>query len=145
MLAGTHVPNRRWPLAVTRKTGSRECVHGHPLDAAGQQGLAHAGPAEDALERADMEILARVRRRHERDLGRAQVEGRLAAGLQQRYQPEWLDRRSERHEMVWIADAADDPALRIHLHDVAAVFALHDPVPDLANEDGRDDGCRPAG
>ena len=65
-----------------------------------------------------------------------------AAGLDERHEPERLDRRAQRDEPVGVAELADDPAGGVGLDDVAAMDALLDAVAELAGED-RGDGIRP--
>ena len=82
-----------------------------------------------------MEVLARVRAGHDRDLGRLEIERLDAARLDERDEPERLDGRAERDQPVGVAEQADDPAGGVGLDDVAAVDALLDAVPELADED----------
>ena len=84
MLARAHVADRPGLLAVAREPGGGQRVERHPLGAAGEQRLADAGPPVEALERPDVEVLARVRAGHDRDLGRLEVERLDAAGLDER-------------------------------------------------------------
>ena len=91
----------------------------------------------EALERTDVEVLARMRARHDRDLGGLEIERLDAAGLDEREDAERLDRRAQRDEPVGIAELADEPAGGVGLDDVAAVDALLDAVADLADEDRR--------
>ena len=140
-------PEHMWRTgpAFSPSRASRAAVSassGMPLGAAGEQRLADAGPAIEALERPDVEVLARVRARHDRDLGRLEVEGLDAAGLDQREQPERLDRRAQGDDPVRVAELADDPAGDVGLDDVAAMDALLDPVADLPDEDRRAPSAR---
>ena len=66
--------------------------------------LADAGPAEHALDRADVEVLAGVRAGHDRDLGRLEVERLDAAGLDQGDDAERLDGRAQRDDAVGVAE-----------------------------------------
>ena len=85
-------PSRARRAAVSASSGSPS--------AAGEERLADAGAAVEALERSDVEVLARVRAGHDRDLGRLEIEGLDPAGLDEREQPERLDRRAQGHEPV---------------------------------------------
>src|SRR4051794_8211798 len=76
-----------------------------------------------------------MRARHDRDLGRFEVEFLLAAGLEKGHDAERLDRRTKRHDAVGVAQLVDDPARGVGLDDVAPVDALLDPVADMAHED----------
>ena len=91
MLAGAHVADRPGLLAVAGQPGRGQRVERHALGAAGEERLADAGPAEHALDRPDMEVLAGVRAGHDRDLGRLEVERLDAAGLDQGDDAERLD------------------------------------------------------
>ena len=93
------------------------------------------------LDRPDVEVLAGVRARHDRDLGRFEVEGLDAAGLDERDHPERLDGGTQRHHAIGIAKLADQPAAGVGLDDVPAVDALLDPV---AQAGGRGPGCQGA-
>ena len=139
MLARAHVPDRAGLLAVAGQAGGGQRVERRALGAAGEQGLAHARPAVDRLERPDVEVLARMRAGHDRDLGRLEVERGDPAGLDEREQPERLDRRAEGDQPVRVAELADDPAVGVGLDDVAAMDALLDPVAQVAGEDRGDD------
>ena len=86
-----------------------------------------------------MEVLARVGARHDRDLGRLEIERVDPAGLDQGDDAERLDAAPKRDEAIRIAEPADEPAVDVDLDDVAAVDALLDPVANLADEDRRDD------
>ena len=66
-----------------------------------------------------------------------EVEGGDAARLDERHEPERLDRRAQRDQPVGVAELADDPARGVRLDDVAAVDALLDAVPELAGDDRR--------
>ena len=68
---------------------------------------------------------------------RLEVERLDAAGLDERDEPERLDRRAQGDEPVGVAELADDPAGGVGLDDVAAVDALLDAVAELADEDRR--------
>ena len=74
------------------------------LGPAGEQRLADARAAVQALERPDVEILARVRAGHDRELGRLEVEGLDPAGLDEGQQPERLDRRAQGDDAVGVAE-----------------------------------------
>ncbi len=88
-----------------------------------------------------MEVLARMRAGHERDLGRLEVERVDPAGLDQRHDAEWLDAAPQVGDAIRIAQAADEGAVDIDLDDVAAMNALLDPAAHLADEDrGRPPG-----
>ena len=140
MLAGAHVADRAGLLAVARQAGGGQLVERHALGAAGEERLADAGPAVQPLERPDVEVLARVRAGHDRDLGRLEVERLDAAGLdQRRRRPNGLTQLAEGDEPIRVAEAADEPPVGVDLDDVAAVDALLDAVADLADEDRRDD------
>ena len=67
---------------------------------------------EDALERPDVEVLARVRAGQDRDLGRLEVERLDAARLDERQRPERLDRRAQRDDPIRVAEDADEIARR---------------------------------
>ncbi len=137
MLAGAHVADGAGLLPVTGEAGRRQRVERHALAAAGQEGLADAGPTERALDRPDVEILAAVGAGHDRELGGLQVEGLDATGLDQRHDPERLHGRAQRHDALGVAELADEPAVDVGLDDVAAVDALLDAVAQLAHEDRR--------
>ena len=135
MLAGAHVADGTGLLAVTGETGSGQRVERSSLGAAAEVRLAHAGASVQALERSDVEILARMRARHDRDLGRFEIELLLPAGLEKGNDAERLHRRTKGDDPVGIAELVDDPAGGIGLDDVATVDALLDPVPEMAHED----------
>ena len=137
VLARAHVADRAGLLAVARESGRGERVERHALGAAGEELLADARAPEDPLERADVQVLARVRAREDRDLGRLEVEGGDAAGLDQRERAERLDRGAEGDDPVGIAEDPDELAAGVGFDDVAAVDALLDAVAELADEDGR--------
>ena len=137
MLAGAHVPDAAGPLPVAREAGRRELVKRHPLGPACEQRLGDPSSAEDALERPDVDILARVRARHHGKLGRAQVEGGDATGLDQGGHAERLRRRSQEHDAVRVAEHPEQPAARVGFDDVAAMLTLDDVATDLANEHRR--------
>jgi hypothetical protein len=126
-------------LAVTGETCGSELVEGHLLGPAGQERLADPDPPVDALEGPDVEVLAGVAAGHDRELGRLELEGLDAAGLDEGDQPERLDARAEVGHVVRIAQPPEHPAVDVDLDDVTPVDALLDPVADLADEDGR---CR---
>ena len=137
MLPGAHVADRTGLLAVAGQPCRGQEVERGAVGPAGEQRLADARAAIQALERPDVEVLARVRAGHDRELGRLEVEGGDPAGLDERQQPERLDRRPERDDPVGVAQLADDPARRVGLHDVAAMDALLDAAAHLAGEDRR--------
>ena len=84
-----------------------------------------------------MEVLARVRAGHDRQLGRLEIERLDAAGLDERDDAERLDAASQFDDPIRIAEAADQPAVDVDLDDVATMDALLDAVADLADEDRR--------
>ena len=84
--ARAHVPDRAGLLAVAREAGRGQRVERHALGAAREVRLADARPAVDALERPDVEVLARMRAGHDRELGGLEVERLDPAGLDQRDQ-----------------------------------------------------------
>ncbi len=137
--AGAHVPDRTGLLAVTGQPGRRQEVERGAVGPAGQQRLADARAAVEALERPDVEVLTRVRAGHDRELGRFEVEGGDPAGLDEGQQTERLDRRAQGDDAVGVAQLPDDSSRRIGLHDVAAVDALLDAAAELAREDRRGD------
>ena len=137
MLAGAHVPDRARLLAVAGEPGGSQLVERHLLRAAGQERLADIGPAVQSLDRPDVEVLARVAAGHDRELRRFELERLDSTGLDERHQPERLDARSEVDDVVRIAEPAEQASVDVDLHDVAAVDALLDAVPDLADKDGR--------
>src|SRR5688572_23080987 len=137
VLAGAHVADRACLLAIPRQAGGGQRIEWHPLVATGQQRLAHAGPPEHALDRADVEVLATVRAGHDGELGGLQIELLEAASLDQRYDTERLDGRAQGHDPVWVAELADEPATDVRFDDVPAVDALLDAVAQLADEDRR--------
>ena len=61
-------------LAVARQPRGGQRVERHALGAAGEERLADAGPPVDPLQRPDVEVLAGVRARQDRDLRRLEVE-----------------------------------------------------------------------
>ena len=109
VLAGAHVPDRARLLAVAGQPGGGQRVERHALGAAGQQRLADPGPPVDALERPDVEVLARMRARQDRDLGRLEVERLDAAGLDEGQDPERLDRRAEGDQPIRDRRAGGSP------------------------------------
>ena len=113
VLAGAHVADRAGLLAVPGEARGGQRVERHALVAAGQRGLADAGPAEHALQGPDVDILARVRAGHDRDLGGVEVERLDAAGLDQRDDAERLDGRAERDDPLGIAEGPDEAAVDV--------------------------------
>ena len=106
MLPGAHVADRTGLLAVAGQPCGGQGVERHPLAAAGQERLADAGPAEHPLERADVQVLARMRARQDRDLGRPESKASTPR-LDERDRPERLDRRAQRDDAIGIAEDAD--------------------------------------
>ena len=148
MLARAHVANRAWLLAVAGQARGGQLVEGHPFGAGRDQRLCCAGPAVHALDRPDVEVFAGVGARHDRDLGRFQIEHVHAARLDQGDDAERLDAAPEGDQAVGIAEPAEEPSVDVDLDDVAAVDALFDAVSNLADEDRRDNsgaGSRPPG
>jgi hypothetical protein len=93
-----------------------------------------------------VEILARVRARHQRELLGLEVEGLDPAGLDQRRDAERLHAAPQVRDPIRIAEAADQDAIDVDLDDVATVDALLDAATDLADEDRRGAaGGRPKG
>ena len=137
MLARAHVPDRAWLLAVAGKPSRRQRVERHPLRPGRDQGLAHPRASEHPLQRSDMEVLARMRARHEGQLRRRKIEGLDPARFDQCDDAERLDAASKVDDALRIAEAANQPPLDVDLDDIAPVDALLDPVPDLADEDRR--------
>ena len=135
MLARAHVADRARLLAVAGQARRGQRVERHALGAGRDQRLADAGPPVHRLEGPDMEVLARVRARHQRELGRLEVERVDPAGLDQGHDAERLDAAPEVGDAVRVAEAADQGAVDVDLDDVAAMDALLDPAPDLADED----------
>jgi hypothetical protein len=60
-----------------------------------------------------VEVLARVRAGHDRDLCGLEVEGGDAARFDEREQPERLDGRAQRDQPVRVPELADDPPGRV--------------------------------
>ena len=95
MLAGAHVADRAGLLAVAGQPRARSARRAaSPSAPQASSAWLTPGPPEHALERPDVEVLARMRAGHDRDLGRLEVERLDAAGLDQRDQPERLDASS---------------------------------------------------
>src|SRR5467141_2308638 len=137
MLTGAHVADGTRLLAVARQPRGRQLVERHALRAASEVGLAHVRPPEDALERPDVEVLARVGAGHDRELVRLEVECLDAAGLDEGRDAERLDAGAQRDDAVLVAERADRSALGVDLDDVPAMDALLDPVADLADDNRR--------
>ena len=139
MLAGAHVADGPRLLAVAGQPCGRQLIERHAFRAAGEVGLAHVRPAEDALQGSDVEVLARVGAGHDRELDGLEVEGLDPAGLDEGRDAERLDAAAERHEAVRVTERPDHPAPGVDLDDVAAMDALLDSVADLPDEDRRHD------
>ncbi len=137
VLPRAHVPDRRWALSVASEPGGRQRIERHALGAAGEERLGDPGTPIDRLHGPDVEVLARVRRGHDRDLRRRQVERLDAARLEEGDEAERLDRRAQGDDPVGVAEDADDPSGAVDLDDVTAMLALGDPAADLADEDRR--------
>ena len=69
MLAGAHVAHRPRSFAVARQASRGQRVERRALRSAAQKLLRDAGPAEDRLQRSNVEVLAGMRTRHDRQLG----------------------------------------------------------------------------
>ena len=96
-----------------------------------------AEPPVHRLDRADVEVLAGVAGRHDRELLGREVELAAAAGAEQGDQPERLDRRAQVDDPVRVADEVEHPPRGVDLDDVPAVDGLDDAVAHLAHEDRR--------
>ena len=144
VLPGAHMTDRAGLLAVACQARRRQLVERGALGPAGEERLADARPAIEALERPDVEVLARMRAGQDRDLCGLEVEGGDAARLDEREQPERLDRRAQRDKPVGIAQLADDPAGRVRLDDVTAMDALLDAVAHLSRDDRRHHPAAPS-
>src|SRR5437879_2225893 len=100
VLAGAHVTDRRWPLAVAGQPGGGESIEWHSLGPAGEHRLGDAGPPKHALDSSDVEVLARVRAGHDRQLGWREVELVDTAGLDEADEANGLDGRPQGHEVI---------------------------------------------
>ena len=110
---------------------------GIPSDAAREHRLRDPEPPEQRLDRADVDVLAGVAGRHDRQLLAREVELAAAAGPEQGDQAERLHRRSQVHDPVGVAEQVEHPPGGVDLDDVPAVDRLDDPVADLAHDDRR--------
>jgi hypothetical protein len=137
MLPRAHVAQRARPLPVAGEAGSGEGVERHPLGARGENALRDADPSVKRLDGPDVEVLAGMARRHDRELFAREVELLAAARAEERDEPERLDRGAEGDDPVRVAEQPEHPAGGVDLDDVPAVDRLHDAVADLAHEDGR--------
>ena len=84
-----------------------------------------------------MDVLAGVRRGHDRQLSRRQVEGLDPARFDEGQQAERLDARAQGDQPIRIADRADQATTDVDFDDISAMDGFDDPVPDLADEDRR--------
>ena len=139
MLAGAHVADGAGALAVAGESGGGQRVQRHAFGAAGEQRLADTGPPEDPLQRPDVEVLARMRTRHEREFGGRKIERVDAARFDEGHEAERLDARPKGDEPIGVAEDPHNPSVDVGLNDVPAVLALHDPAADLSDKDGRRD------
>ena len=78
-------------------------------------------PPVHRLDRADVDVLAGVAGRHDRQLLAREVELAAAAGPEQGDQAERLDRRSQVDDPVGIAEQVEHPPRGVDLDDVPAV------------------------
>ena len=137
MEAGAAVPDGAGRLPVADESGGSQRVRRSALRAAAQQGLADAGPAEDRLQGAHVLVLAGVRGAHHRQFRGRQGQVVRRTRLDERHEGKGLDGGPQEHRHVRRAGGPDDPAGRVHLHDVAAVATLHGPAALHLYEDRR--------
>ena len=91
VVAGAHVADGTGPLTVAGEPRRGERVKRRTLAPAGEERLRQSRPTEDRLERADVDVLARMGARHQGDLRRRQAVVAEPAGLGERDERERLD------------------------------------------------------
>ena len=124
MLAGAHVPDVARPLAVAGEAGRGQGVERHALDPGLQSSVWDLQAPEQRLERPDVEVLAGVAGRHERELLAGQVELAWPPAASRASSPNGLTARPEVDEPVRVAERAEHPAGGVDLDDVAPVDGL---------------------
>ena len=139
MVARAHVADGSGALAVPGQPRRGEGVERGALRSAGQERLGESRPPEDGLQRPHVEVLARVRARHQGDLRGGETVVSEPAGFRKGEQGERLDAGAQRHLDLGVAGDVGDAARLVDPHDVAAMDALH----DLARAPGGRGRARP--
>src|SRR5207249_11803721 len=101
----------------------------------GDQRLTDSGPAVHPLECPDVEVLARMRARHQCDLGWLEVERLDPACLDEGDDAERLDAAPQIRDAIRVPEPADQDSVDVGLDDVAAMDTFLDSATDLADKD----------
>ena len=128
---------RAGSLAVAGEALRGDRIERHAVSAAREDGLRNARAAEQRGERADVDVLARVRARHQREFLWGQVERGDATRLDQCDECEGLGGRPERDGMLGVADDPEDRTRLVHFDDVPAMAALDHVAAEFLDEHRR--------